>query len=380
MAARAAADAIAIDARCAPAWRITAICREEAGDIAGALRAYETAHGLAPAEPELASDLARVALRMGQPAAAEALLAGYLAQRPGSIEALNNLAVAQREQMKFGEAIETLRGAIQANPLNAMLWNTLASVLTLQGEGEQALVFYDEALRLAPGFANARYNRALTRQTCGLREGLVAEFEAAIAGAGSASEAASMRVARAKALLVTGDVAGGWAAYPARLDPDYADGVDFLIDAPVWRDDMPLAGRRLLLVGEQGLGDEVLFGQLLGDLLRELGPDGRLVLAVEPRLVALFARAFPAAEVGAHESFRVGMRNARTVPFMQGREGEIDAWAMMGQPLARLRPTLERFGSAGGFFAPIRGGSTTGAACWPRRAEDARSASVGRAW
>ncbi|MDP3854467.1 tetratricopeptide repeat protein [Phenylobacterium sp.] len=341
-AAKAALAALDVDETSAAAWHILGVCREKSGDFTGALQAYEAALGFSPDEPELASDLARLALKMGMPSVAEGLLRSYLARRPGSPDALNNLGVAQRDQMKFAAAIETLRGAIQANPDNAMLWNTLASVLTLQGQTGQALVFYDEALRLDPGFAGALYNRAMARLAAGLTEGVIADFDAAIAGA-PANEAGAMRVARAWALLALGDLAEGWAAYAARHDPAYEDAVHFTIEAPAWRDDLDLAGRTLLMVGEQGVGDEILFAQPLPELIGELGPDGRLILAVEPRLASLFARSFPQAEVGAHASFKVDHHNARTVPFLKDRLGEIDVWATMGQPLARLRRTPEAF-------------------------------------
>ncbi len=343
-AAKAALAALDLDETSAPAWHILGVCREKSGDFTGALQAYEAALGFSPDEPELASDLARLALKMGIAPVAEGLLRSYLSRRPGSVDALNNLGVAQRDQMKFAAAIETLRGAIQANPGSAMLWNTLASVLTLQGQTEQALVFYDEALRLEPSFAGALYNRAMARLAAGVTDGVIADFDAAIAAV-PPDEAGAMRVARAWALLARGDLAEGWAAYAARHDPAYEDAVHFTIDAPAWRDVPDLAGKTLLMVGEQGVGDEVLFAQVLPDLAGELGPDGRLILAVEPRLVPLFARSFPEAEVGAHASFKVDHHSARTVPFLKDRLGEIDVWATMGQPLARLRRTPETFGA-----------------------------------
>lgn len=341
-AAKAALQALDVDETSATAWHILGVCREKSGDFTGALQAYEAALGFSPDEPELASDLARLALKMGMAPVAEGLLRSYLARRPGSVDALNNLGVAQRDQMKFVAAIETLRGAIQANPDSAMLWNTLASVLTLQGQTEQALVFYDEALRLEPGFAGALYNRAMARLAAGAVEGVIADFDAAIAAV-PADEAGAMRVARAWALLALGDLAEGWAAYAARHDAAYEDAVHFTIEAPVWRDDLDLAGKTLLVVGEQGVGDEILFAQTLPDLIGELGSDGRLILAVEPRLVRLFARSFPQAEVGGHASFKVDHHSARAVPFLKDRQGEIDVWATMGQPLARLRGTPEAF-------------------------------------
>lgn len=348
-----AARALAIDARSGLAWRITALSRETAGDYAGALQAYETANTLSPDEPEIGKDLARLALRMGAPEAAEGLLTAYLAQRPGAVDAINNLAIAQRDQMKFGEAIATLQAAIPAHPLSAMLWNTLASVLTLQGDAGQALAFYDEALRLEPDRPLVRYNRATAQQMAGVRDALITQFDVAIAGPGlTPDQLASMKVARAKALLFCGELAAGWAAYAARLDPNDPDSTDFIVDAPAWRDNMDLAGKTLLLIGEQGLGDEVMFANAVDDLIEALGPDGRLILAVEPRLVSLFARSFPKAEVGPHVSGRNEQRNRRGALFMAARMSEVDAWAPMAQPLGRFRSTLDSFVGAGSYLTP----------------------------
>ncbi|MFN3487449.1 MAG: hypothetical protein ACK44W_18435, partial [Planctomycetota bacterium] len=52
------------------------------------------------------------------------------------------------------------RAAIEANPTHAMPWNTMGTIVTEQGDLATAQVFFDEALRLQPDFAKARYNRA----------------------------------------------------------------------------------------------------------------------------------------------------------------------------------------------------------------------------
>lgn len=49
----------------------------------------------------------------------------------------------------------------------------------------------------------------------------------------------------------------------------------------------------LLITGEQGLGDEIMFGSMLDDVIRDLGDPSRLYLATEHRLVNLFMRSFP---------------------------------------------------------------------------------------
>ncbi|CAK0745389.1 hypothetical protein WCLP8_1570001 [uncultured Gammaproteobacteria bacterium] len=64
---------------------------------------------------------------------------------------------------------------------------------------------------------------------------------------------------------------------------------------PQWQGE-PLAGRRLLVWSEQGLGDEMLFASCYPELLK-LG--GRYILECDRRLVPLFRRSFPQAEVRA---------------------------------------------------------------------------------
>jgi hypothetical protein len=57
---------------------------------------------------------------------------------------------------------------------------------------------------------------------------------------------------------------------------------------------LPLGGRRLLIWAEQGVGDEVMFASLVPDVL---AAGGRPVILCNSRLVPLFARSFPAAQV-----------------------------------------------------------------------------------
>ncbi len=343
-------------------WRARAAACERAGDLAGALEALGQAHARAPEDPDLSKDLARLALLAGMAPVAETLLIEHLRLRPDAADAITNLGIAQREQMRFDAAIETLRAGLQVHPGDALMWSTLATTLSLRGSPDQALVFYDEALRLAPDLANARFNRAKARLAAGWNAGVVDEIEAALSSAATPAEAAAMGVARAHALLALGDLTRGWPAYAARLDPAYGDGVSFQADAPIWDGTTDLHGKRLLLIGEQGLGDEVLFAQAVPDVIAVLGPTGWLTLAVEPRLVALFARSFPQAEVMAHASGRAAGRNRRGVPGLTGRWDQIDVWAPLGAILEPFRSDIARFGSGGGYLKP----DPAGVADWRR--------------
>jgi Flp pilus assembly protein TadD len=322
------------------AWRVLALCREQAGELSAALRACEQALALAPHEPEIVNDLGRLSLRLGQAGLAEQFFAHYVAATPGSVEGVNNLACAQREQMHFAEAIETLRGAIGANPESPLLWNGLGAVLAQQGRMDEALVFYDEAVRLAPDQGSILCNRSQARLAVGDGAGALADLTAAEAMLSGGAERAGVRVAKAKALLATGALAAGWAAYAARLDPQYEDVTRFIVHLPAWSPSAGIVGRRLLLIGEQGLGDEVMFAGVLPEAQTAAAA---LALAVDPRLVDLFQRSFPDIDVGAHASTRIGHVNVRSAPFADGRGGELDAYAPLGDLLAPFRSRIDQF-------------------------------------
>jgi hypothetical protein len=115
-----------------------------------------------------------------------------------------------------------------------------------------------------------------------------------------------------------------------------------MVDRPRWTPDDDLDGRSLMVMGEQGLGDEVLFANLLPDVIEALGPRGKLWLAVEQRLVPLFRRSFPKAVVGAHATWTVDARSYRAAPFLADLQA-IDLWTPFGSLLRRFRPSVGSF-------------------------------------
>ena len=350
-AAEAALEALKRDERNGHAWYLLAIARDKAGDFKSALKCYEAALQLLPDEDEIANDLGRLAYRLGMKPVAEQLFSRYLASHPGSVDGANNLACAVRDQGRYGEAIDILRSVITANPKNGLLWNSLGTVLSEQGDYANAITFYEEALSCDQSLYRARYNRGNAKVPLGDIDGAIEDCEAALEEAKAADEAAMMRLARSTMLLNLGQIGEGWDAYEARLEPQFADVTHFMIDRPRWTPETPLEGASLLVMGEQGLGDEVLFGNLLPDLIEALGPSGKLHLALEPRLVALFKRAFPTAIIGAHATYKVDGHTVRGAPFVED-QSTIDLWTPLASLLRRFRRSLQDFPDRPAFLKP----------------------------
>ena len=323
-------------------WYLLGIALERAGDFASSISAYEAALKLLPDHGEVANDLGRLAFRLGMTPQSEALFRLFLERYPDHPEGSNNLACAIRDQGRHAEAIEILRPAIVKSPEIAMLWNTMGTVVSDQGDFANALVFFEEALRLDPTFPKARYNRGNAKLLLGDADGAIVDCEAALSGVLAEDERQMMRLSRSTILLNLGRIGEGWDDYEARLNPQFNDRTDFAVNLPRWTPGADLAGKTLLVVGEQGLGDEVLFGNVLPDVIDRLGPKGRLILSVETRLVAMFQRAFPKADVGPHATYWVGGRLTRVVPALQAGAAA-DLWTPMGSLMREFRRSVEAY-------------------------------------
>lgn len=324
------------------AWHVLGIAREKTGDFAGSMKCYEAALKLLPNHGAVAGDLGRLAFRLDMPEIAAKFFAHYLKERPGDVEGLNNLACALRDLNRSDEAVEVLKPAIQANPEQPLLWNTLGTVMCSLGDGVTAVTFFDEALRLAPNFGRGFHNRAYAKLDLGDVDGALADCDSAIALNENSEELATMSFARSTILLALGRVDEGWKAYEARLDPALIEAPRFNIDVPRWSPGQDLAGKHLMVCAEQGLGDEVMFANLLPDVLAALGPDGKMTLAVERRLTPLFERSFPDITVHKHRTVSYEGRVYRGAPDIEDWSG-IDLWAPMASLLEVFRPSVESF-------------------------------------
>lgn len=353
--AQQALAALRIDETSGLAWHVLAICQEKANRLALALQAYESALKLLPDHSDIAHDLGRLAQRLGYLEIAEKLLLKFLAVNPGHIDGTNNLACVMRDQQRYGDAIETLRQLLQIEPESPILWNTLGTVLSDEGRFDEALTFFDEALRLRPDLANARYNRANVKRPLGDVPGALEDLEAAIPGAEGPYELAMMKMARALMMMGEAMLPEAFEAYEARLDPSLPDAMRVAVPCARWNPrEHDIRGKRLLVVGEQGIADELVFANCLNDVIEAVGPEGQVFVAVEQRMVSLFQRSFPKAIVGGHRAVRLEGRLTRYVPFIEDLpEGEgPDYWVPIASLMAVYRPSVQAFPKHHGYITP----------------------------
>ena len=291
------------------------------GDIACAMTHYRRAIDLEPANADAHNNLGITLQANGAIEAAETHFRRAIEIRPDHSRAHSNLGTVLRRQGHGDAAIEALSRAVALDPAYADGYSNLGNVLADLGRHDEAIALYRKALDLDPahgealinlGTALKRNSAALADSTTLYRQAIAAHPELAdahynlavnLVETGDFDEA--RREYRATVALIPEHV--GAQGNFARLDllaGRFAEGFDRwqwrwrepstwvrTLDHPVWRGE-PLAGRCLLIWGEQGVGDEIMLASVLGEAIAAAA---HVVVECDARLVPLFARSFRAA-------------------------------------------------------------------------------------
>ncbi len=113
--------------------------------------------------PDLRPALPMMLRERGDLPAAEALLARFAAQRPAQPQRLAQLAELQAARGNIGQAVETLRHAVDLAPRASDPWRQIAAFLDLAGDAKGALEARTMALSRLPGDLQLRHQVALAR-------------------------------------------------------------------------------------------------------------------------------------------------------------------------------------------------------------------------
>lgn len=208
-----------------------------------------------------------------------------IARDPRSVPALASLAQIHQGQGNLKAAKDLYARALQIERGMAGLHNNYGAVLVAEGDDAAAVPVFAMALSLEPANQLFRHNLASALDRAGRHTDALAHFDAMLAREPGHIHAL---LGRASALFALGRWDEAWEAYQHRHRQHWPEGQRPLPSKP-WRGE-PLAGKKLLLAYEQGLGEQIMFASHIPEL-RALG--AKLVVECEPRLVPLFARSFP---------------------------------------------------------------------------------------
>ena len=298
---------------------LTALEEQNAGRLANAEQFYRQALDLAPGRPSLLNNLANVLLKqerfsqaldictdllkvahdeskswitrasvfaaLGKTESAASDLLQALHRDPDNPALSLLLGKTLLDAGQAGQAISFLRRANAALPDDANAACQLANALLRAFQPHEAIRICEQALAFDPDNADALLNRANAFLLLARYDEALRDYEQ-VERLAPHSPLAWWNDSLCRLLL--GDFKRGWELYSYGWATGQRGTQRPQFAAPPW-DGKPVNGD-LLVWGEQGIGDQILFGTML----HELEPYARkVVVAIAPRLLPLFRRSLP---------------------------------------------------------------------------------------
>jgi tetratricopeptide (TPR) repeat protein len=292
---------------------------DASGDKQAAVKVYQDCVARFPSYQAVYTFLAQTLMALGDDVQAEAVLKAWLSIAPGDPEALLVLGVLYTRMARLPEAEASLRAVIAARPKEALPYAYLSGILNIARNFQEAERLARKAYSLEPNNAEVLTNLGLVLQSIGQPEEATAFQRRAVEANPRLSEAWNnlglclhhggevieaigcyeRAIAlkpqfhgaisnKAHALLVLGRLREGFAAYGSRFFQKHLASKRREFHYPLW-DGKASNSIRLLLWTDQGLGDEVLYASMLGDLEKCIG---ECMLECSARMVPLFQRSF----------------------------------------------------------------------------------------
>ena len=255
------------------------------GHAGEAVDVLSKAARLSPDTSEIRYTLAKALLLSEQFDAAEKSVRTYIEACPDDLLGHILLIDILEQSDQTDAAITHCTELIREYPLKLGVHNKYVDCLVSQGQLNQALSHL-KVCRAQSGFS---YDPALMQKNIDVLA-LCGDFDAAInltqIAISQFPDYPSFRYQSATMLLSLGRLDEGWNAF-SKLD-QWAEDLAKL-PHPKWRGEC-LAGKTLLIRGAEGVGEQLMYSQLLPKIHERVG---KLLVELDYRLVNLFSRVYP---------------------------------------------------------------------------------------
>jgi tetratricopeptide (TPR) repeat protein len=260
------------------------------GRLDEAAACYESAIAIQPELAKAHYNLGNIFQAREQLDDAAACYGRAIAHDPKLVEAHYNLGNVSYAQFRLDEAVVSYERALAIEPEKYEARHNLGNALQAQGKLDEALACYEEVLKSHPDYAKAHFSLGGLLHALGKVDAALKRYETALTLQPDFAEA---QFAQSLAQLLRGAFISGWNNYESRWQTKQHTPPMRTYQRPLWTGEK-LSEGRVLIWGEQGIGDEIMFAGLIPDVLRT---GSQCMLDCDKRLRALFARSFPEVEV-----------------------------------------------------------------------------------
>lgn len=305
---------------------------KEMGKLEEAQACYRKVLTIKPDFAEAHFRLGFIYSEQGKPEVAKECFQRVLAINPDTTEAHYNLGILFQQQGELEQACACYEKALSLKPDHVEACYNLGILFQEQGELGQARTFYEKALSLNPVHAEAYNNLGNVLNDSWRAEEAISCFEQAL----RLKPETKPHFNLAQALLSRGRFEQGWALYGHRFET--VPKRDFPHEH--WSGEN-LVGKTILIWGDQGIGDQIQFASMFREIIAVAG---RCIIECSNKLVPLFARSFPDAQVV-----------PRTEPPHPATLAGVDFQCSSGGLARWLRTSLESFPLHDGYLTPEPG-------------------------
>lgn len=307
----------------------------EHGRLDEAVASYHKALTINPGHAQAHSNLGNVYNKLGSLNEAVYCYNKALDINPDYTEAHINLGVALKELERLDEALDCYHKALDIDPDYAEAHNNLGTAFLYLGKLDEAVTSYHKALAIKPDYAEALSNLGNALKELGKLDEALESYRMALA---INPDHADTHNSLGLLQLLRGDFQSGWKNIRWRWKLEKLAGQQPTLDCPSW-EGKPIVGKRLLVWGDQGIGDQVIYAGMIPDIIK-LGAE--ITLKCEPRLVSLFSRSFPEISILAQDIEEIELAESKKFD-IHACLGDIGYWlrsnlSLFPKPISYLVP------------------------------------------
>ena len=264
-------------------WNILGAAAAQTGQLAQAIHAFRKIIAIKPDDVQALNNMGIALQRQGKTEEAVKAYKKAINIKPDYAQAYNNMGNVLAEQSKTEEAVKAYKKATHIKPDYAEAYNNMGNILAEQGNLEEAVKAYKKAIHIKPDYVEAYNNMGNVLKSQRKVAEAIEAFKNALE---LKSDYADALHNMGQTFLAIKNFCEGFKLSAWRWKTKKLSGRFLTSAKPVWGGE---TNQQLLVWGEQGIGDEIMFASMIPELCEA---QSKIIVQCDKRLIPLFQRSF----------------------------------------------------------------------------------------